>query len=281
MILVPVLLLTLLLEEIIYRLSRVRSIPSVELSGNPVEERNESERGDDGKLKSWIRMVQLFLFGALIATTAAKSGVRLMYTPAGQVSSLLLLTQVARIFYRKVVNQWSVLGATVILQCLLLALMPLLGLNDGNGAATCDFQGKWFVTLLSFSTLFMLSITIPFCCTYYGRLLAKEDSDTYYSMPPLAYSEYWVRRLTRATAVMALTTFLALAFLTLFHGLPPSPATAVHLATTVLLFSSLFLFGKRETLHHPWAITMVSAAWLLNIGAVLAAGFAPCHGWIV
>jgi len=279
MIIAPVLLGMLLLEEILHRLNRGTIFTNVDLAGESVEHVESGEQGRLTRILSWIRLTQLFLFGFLFAYVAASSGVRLMYTPAGQLSGLLLLTQVVRILNRKVINQWAVLGVAVVLQGLLLVLLILTGLGQGGPAGEYDFPGRWAMSLASFSVLFILTVTVPFAITYYLRLIAREGSGFYYFLPPLIYSEYWIRRLTRVTANLALAVLLLLTLITVSCGYPLAPAI-VHMTTVLVLFPALTLFRNSMRLHHPGAVSLVLLAWLLRLGLLLFEAVSPGNGWI-
>lgn len=279
MILIFVLLGLLVLEELLYRLDRGFFLAGTEMAGQSVQNAEEGERSRMTQLLSWMRMLQLFLFGVLFAVAAAYAGFRLIYTPAGQLSALLLLTQVVRILNRKVINQWAVLGATVIVQCLLLFLLLLTGLVPGVPQVSADVPGRWMLSFSSFAVLFLLTVTVPFTGTYFLRLSAREGSGSYYLLPALIYSEYWIRRLTRVTAGVALGVLLLLAFLVVGYGYPMVPSL-IHMATVMLLLPALSLFRNSSRLHHPGAVTLVLLTWTVRIGWLVLEASPAGDGWI-
>lgn len=274
---VIVLLGLLLVEEILYRLSRGRVSLSVDLAGDTVE-RTESDGGKLLQAMSWTRFIQLMVFGLLFVLVASRSGARLLGTPAGQLSGLLLMTQVVRMVNRKIINHWSVLGMTVVLQALILLLLLLVGLDPAGPAGTVEIPGRWMISITSFGVFFMLTVTVPFCATYFMRLLSREEGSFYYFLPTLVYSEYWIRRLTRVTAGLALALIVIIVFLVAGYGYPLLPAV-MNSVTVLLLFSSLAVFRDRMMLQHPMAVTLVTAAWLLHLGRLLVEAFSSLNAW--
>ncbi|MFO8183050.1 MAG: hypothetical protein R6U39_02630 [Candidatus Aegiribacteria sp.] len=279
MILVLVLLGLLALEELLFRLDRGFFVAEEDRAGESVQHVEEGELSGMTQLLSWMRILQLLLFGVLFAVTAAYAGFRLIYTPAGQIAALLLLTQVVRILNRKVINQWAVLGATVIVQCLLLFLLLLIGVVPGVPEVSADLPGRWALSFTSFAVLFLLTVTVPFTGTYYLRLIAREGSGSYFLLPTLIYSEYWIRRLTRVTAGVAMGVLVLLAFLVVSYGYPTVPSL-IHMATVMMLLSALLLFRNRSRLHHPMAVTLVLLTWTLRIGWLVLEASSAGDGWI-
>jgi hypothetical protein len=278
MILIPVILGLLLLEELLHRLNRGSFLRDIDLAGTTVERDEEADRGKLARFISWIRVLELLLFGGLFAVTAAYSGVKLMYTPAGQLTGLLLLMQIMRILNRKVINQWAVLGVTVILQGMILVLLLLTGLAP-EGAIAADVHGQWIMSMASFVILFLLTVTMPFAGTYYLRLLSREGSGFYYFLPPLIYSEYWITRFTRITANLAVAILVVLAVLTVSYEYPLLPAV-IHMVTVLGLVGSISLFRDGSRLHHPLAISLVVLIWITRIGHLLFEASSEGNGWI-
>lgn len=262
-VIVFLLLFMLVLEEILHRLNRGASFMDVDLASNSVEQVEGSEQKGLTKFLSWVRTVQLFAFGVLLAFIAASTGVRLLATAPGQLAGLLLMIQVVRILNRKVINQWSVLGMTVVLQVTLLLILLFTG-KGVSGFYTEVVHGNWLVSLTSFLVLFLLTVTMPFTGTYFFRLLSREGSGFYYFLPSLAYSEYWIRRFTRVAAIAALASMLLVVYYFLNSSFPVNE-TACHIVIVLILFTASYLFGNRLKLHHPWAILLVLLAWLIRM----------------
>ncbi|NOQ21056.1 MAG: hypothetical protein GQ565_00190 [Candidatus Aegiribacteria sp.] len=279
MIIVLILILLLILEEILHRLNRGSSFMNVDLAGDSVEQVDRKGAGRIAGLLPWIRIAQLFVFALLFAVIAARSGVKVIYTSSGQLAGLVLLIQVVRILHRKVINQWAVLGVTVILQVLLLALLLISGITPENSIQITAHEAGWIVSLMSFIVLFLLSVTMSFTGTFYLRLLSREGSGFYYFMPSLIYSEYWIKRLTRISAASALATLLMLVFLIINYGYPAG-TSILQIVLVLILFTATSLFRSRLKLYHPAAVFLVAAAWVLNIGWLLANFSLLSSGWI-
>lgn len=256
------------LEEVLHRLSRGSSFMDVDLTEEPVEYPEEEGSGKQTKSLIWIRVGQLLVFGVLFAITAATSGFKVLHTTAGQLAALLLLIQLARISNRRIINQWSVLGSTVILQVILLILLTLNGLNAGNTGVPALHQMDWVMPEISFAVLFLLSLSFPFMCTYFLRLFSREGSDFYYFLPPLAYSEYWGRRIIRTTSWIALTALLIHFFLCINTECQIVPIL-LQVILVALLYTSLILFRNSCKLHHPVAFVLILIAWIYNISWLL------------
>jgi len=268
------------LEEILHRLNRESSFMNIDFAGNSVEQVEQKGTGRFSRLLSWIRALQLLVFGLLFAIIAALSGIRVLNSAAGQIAGLLLLIQVVRILNRKVINQWSVLGITVMLQVFLLTLLIFSGISSVPSIQSDANEAGWVVSLISFAVLFMLSITIPFTVTYYMRLFSREGSGLYYFLPSLAYSEYWIRRLSRISANIALTSLLMFAFFIVRYGSLAETAI-LHLVLVFFLFTAGSLFRNRLKLHHPTAVFLVLFSWIIDILWVFT-GFASVSGsWSV
>ncbi|MCK5117690.1 MAG: hypothetical protein KAR44_13925 [Candidatus Aegiribacteria sp.] len=279
MIIVLTLFFLLILEEILHRLNRGSSFMNVDLAGDSVEQVEQKGRSRITRLLSLIRIVQLFVFALLFSVIAARSGIRVIYTSSGQLAGLVLLIQGIRILHRKVINQWAVLGAAVILQALLLLLLLISGLTPGDSTQITAYDASWIVSLMSFTVLFLLSVTMSFAGTFYLRLLSREGSGFYYFMPSLAYSEYWIKRLTRVTANGALATLLMFVFLIINYGYPAGPSI-LQIVLVLFLLIALSLFRSSLKLYHPTAIFLVIAAWVFNIVWLLADLSSRSSGWL-
>lgn len=279
MIIVLVLFFLLILEEILHRLNRGPSFMNVDLAGDSVEQVEQKGTGRITRLLSFMRVLQLIVFAFLFSVIAALSGIKVMYTTSGQLAGLVLLIQVTRILHRKVINQWAVLGVAVIIQVLLLVLLLINGTTPDSSFQITAHEAGWIVSLMSFTVLFLLSVTMSFAGTFYLRLLSREGSGFYYFMPSLAYSEYWIRRLTRITANSVLVTLLMFIFLIINYGYPAGPSI-LQAVLVLFLLAAISLFRSRLRLYHPAAVFLVAAAWIFNIIWLLANLTSISSGWI-
>jgi len=228
----------------------------------------------------WIRMVQLLVLGAAFAMVAASAGSDILFTTQGQLAGLILLLQLARIVTRKVVDQWSVLRVVVIMQAALLVILAFFGLDTPSGAVPPYRPLDWLMSASAFLGLFLLSVSAAFGVTYFLRLASREGSPFYYSVPPLAFSEYWIRRMIRVSALVSGATLVLHAVLRLFSGYPAGPGV-LQAALLAAILPSLILFRDGERLHHSAAVSLSLGAWVINAGWSLAGFAATSGGWFV
>lgn len=269
----------LIVEELCHRLNKAVPLMDINLTDDSFDRLSNGNPTRITRLLVWIRVGQLVVFGVLFALIAAFSGMKVLYTTPGQLAGLVLLIQVVRIANRRIIKQWAVLGSAVFLQIILLILLIITGLTTVNTHESAFYQTDWVLSSFSFIVLFMLSLSFPLVCTYFIRLFAREGSNLYYFFPPLAFSEYWIRRIIRTTVWIALAAFLFHLFLVLQSGDQAGPAI-LHLLLTILLFTSVFLFRNKRRLHHPVAFTLIMIAWIVNISWLLAELTTASMTWI-
>ncbi len=279
MILILILLILLMVEEILHRLNSGSSFKNVDLAGDSVEEVENKRTGRITGILVWLRIVELLVFGLLFAVIAARSGVKVIYTSAGQLAGLVLLIQAVRILNRKVINQWAVLGVTVILQVFLLAMLLVTGTMPEDSIQPLAHEAAWIVSLMSFVVFFLLSVTIPFIGTFYLRLLSREGTGFYYLLPSLAYSEYWIKRLTKISSNTAFAVLLLILFLFIRFEYPAGTSILQAVQVAFLLIGRFF-FRNRLKLFHPAAVLLVFAAWIANVIWLMANLSSVCSGWI-
>lgn len=249
----------------------LESVPALEAEG-PAE-------GACARLLLWLHALQLAGLAYLFAATAQVHNEWMLSTPDGQISALLLLLQVVRMFNTKVLNQWAVASTAALFQLLLLILQVVFGPDPGQFRVQASPEAI-LVPAASLAVLFLLGVTQPFIATYYLRLFSREGTVFYYHLPPLIFSEQWIRRLTRLSAWAALALSLLLAAFAVLGGYSPAQAM-LHAAPALLLLSAVRLFENRMKLHHPVAVTLAMSAWLLRLGWLLAGPLMAGDGWTV
>jgi hypothetical protein len=270
--------LLLALEELFFKLNSQPVTGCIDPRTHSIDHEDTVRSKRVTLLLRWMRMVQLAVLAVIFAMVAASSGFVILFTTSGQLAGLILLLQLARILTRKVVDQWSVLRAVVIMQAVLLVLLAAYGLGSAGAKVPPYRTMDWLMTSLTFFGLFLLSISVAFCSTYFMRLISREGSPIYYSLPPLAFSEYWIRRMIRAaSAVTALTLFLH-APLFLLAGYPPG-SMILQCSLLAVMLPSLLLFQDRKRLHHPTAVILISLGWVLNMVWTLAGFTASSGNW--
>ena len=278
-IVISLLLFLLVVEEVLHRLNRGSPILDIDMAGDSVKQTEVSGNVKLNSLLFWLRILQLVMFGFLVAVIASSTGVRLMSTPRGKLSGLLLLLQVSRILNRKIINQWAVLGAGVLLQAFLLILLLLLpGITETVSFAFPAVHGGWIMSLLSFSVLFALTVTIPFTSTFFLRMFSREGSGFYSFLPTLAYSEYWIRRLSGLTVNLSVITLLMLSYL-IFSVQYPAGESIMHITVILLVTACVTLMKNQGKLYHPLAVFLVTAAWLIRIAWLILDLSAVSSGW--
>ncbi len=269
----------LMLEELCHRLNKSVPLVDIDLTDDSFDRLSNGNPSKITKLLVWIRIGQLLVFGVLFALIAALSGIKVLYTTPGQLAGLILLIQVVRIANRRIIRQWAVLGCAVFLQVILLILLILTGLTAVKVNESAFYQTDWILSSLSFIVLFMLSLSFPLVCTYFIRLFAREGSNLYYFAPPLAFSEYWIKRIIRTTVIIAFAAFLFHLSLIIQSGNQAGPAI-LHLVLSILLFTSVFLFRNKRRLHHPVAFALIITAWIVNISWLIAGLTTASRNWI-
>lgn len=280
MIVLAVSLFLLVLEELLHRLNRGPSFIEFDLDGDDKDQIAEQKPWRITRFLSWLRIWQLLVFGVLFAIIAASSGMKVLSTTPGQIAALVLLIQVARIVNRKVIRQWAVLGGVVVLQVILLIVLGLKGLDAGGALESQVHQMDWFISVLSFLVTFLISLSIPFTGTFLLRLASREGSGFYYSQPPLAYSEYWVRRIASKAARMNLFFLLFHIFLIIKAGYPAGPLL-LQIGLGLFLYLALLDFRKTTRLYHSLGVALISAAWSFNILWLVADLNTVSRGWFV
>jgi hypothetical protein len=272
---IPAILL-LALEELFFKLNSLPVTGCIDPRTHSIDHEDTCRSRRVTLLLRWMRLVELAVLAVVFAMAAASSGLVILFTTSGQLAGLTLLLQLARIITRKVVDQWTVLRAVLIIQAVLLALLAVYGLESGGEVVPPYRSMNWLMTSLSFFGLFFLSISAAFCCTYYMRLASREGSPFYYSLPPLSFSEYWIRRMIRAASIVTAFTFLLHAVLYLMADYPIGSVVLQCVLLTAMM-PALLLFNNSKRLHHPRAVLLAALGWILNMAWMLA-GFTISSG---
>jgi len=272
-------LLLLALEELFFKLNSLPVTGCIDPRTHSIDHEDTCRSRRVTLLLRWMRLAELAVLAVIFAMAAASSGFVILFTTSGQLAGLILLLQLARIITRKVVDQWTVLRAVLVIQAILLVLLAVYGLESGGEVVPPYRSMNWLMTSLSFFSLFLLSISAAFCSTYYMRLTSREGSPFYYSLPPLSFSEYWIRRMIRAASIVTASTFLLHAVLYLIAGYPPG-SVILQCVLLAALLPALLLFHNRKRLHHPRAVLLTSLAWILNMAWTLAGFTASSGSWL-
>lgn len=267
------------LEELSYKLNSQPVIGYIDPRSLSMDHGEISRSRRVILLLRWTRMAQLAALGVVFAMVAASSELHTFYTRSGQLAGLALLLQLVRMVSGKVVDQWSVLRVVASMQAVVLIVLALVGPGSVIDGEIPFNSVDWLMSLMAFLELFILSVSLAFCCTYFLRLASREGSSLYYSLPPLAFSEYWVCRLLRVAAVMATIALLAHSLLFTLAGYPlgPTPLQALLLG---IMLTAMTRLRDADRLHHPVAMILTSLAWVLNIAFTLAGLTEASRNWL-
>ncbi len=228
----------------------------------------ESLRGDGGA--SWarplriLRTVQLVSLGVLFVFITGEVGPCVLGTVPGRLAGLVMLLQLARMLNRRVVGNWSVLSSTSILQIVLLLVIPLTGTLRGG---SCPGE-NWAWELGPLALLMMLSLSVPFMVTYAARLWSREGSSLFNDLPPLSFSESWMKRIVGASIAVAAVS-AASTVLFAVNGDIPTHVPAFQVTLLLLLLAARRLFASRARLHHPGAMLLVAVSWVSGMVVTL------------
>jgi len=242
-------------EEIAHRRSRNTG----ELPAEPGEEAQTASGMDFFDI---LRVMEL-LFVALILSTGQGS----LTGTLGQTALILVGLQASRIFARRILGRWSVLGVLQGMQMLLL-LMALIPLTSpaplpGHGPSWASF-----LALAGFTVYGILAaLSAAFSIAYAVKYFAREGTSAYEEYPPLADSERWSARCSGKAFYAGLAA--ALGWL-LFSGI--SPLIPLLSFSAVLQGLGTHRSGKPVfSGHHPRAHLLWGVSFLLFL-AVIALG---------
>lgn len=240
------------IEELIYRrMKRRNALPSSPMEGG------EGRRTTD--TLDVLRLVELLLIALLLSTPAGNPALA-----QGQMAMILAGLQLARLFGRRILAAWSVLGVLQLIEAVLLLLFLLLPLPE-NSVQRADLTPRAFLALAG-GVLYtvMVMVCASFSISYWVKYFAKEHSLPFTAFPPLAESEAWAVRTSRKSILPGLAGLSGIALIT---GLS---AISVLLGVSILLQTSGLLVVKRlaSREHHPLAHVLWTASFLLITGMI-------------
>ena len=232
-------------EEIIHQRERHRG----NLSDEPaIEEKHTLDLFDI------LRLLELLFLALLMSTPAGNPA-----GPHGQTIIILTGLQIARLFGRRILSRWSVLGVLQALEVIVLAMIMLLPLN--TGAAEKPPLTPASVAALAGALVYgiLISISAAFSVSYWVKLFSRENSRVYDNFPPVADSENWSVKFSQKAVYAGL---LGAAGLFLISGL--SLLSVLFTLSVVLQGTGLLLAGKSNfSGHHPLSHLFWDASFLL------------------
>ncbi len=200
-----------------------------------------------------LRVLELLSLGLLLSTAAGNPG-----SGHGQLTLMLVGLQIARLFGRRVLSRWSVLGVLQGIELIFLLSFIFMPMKLSPGVLHLSplsllalLGGVFYGIFISISTAFSISYGI--------RLFAKESSNLYDTFPPLASSESWSYKFSKFSLFAGVT---GLAGLFLLWGF--SPLSGLFAVSLILQYTGV-LISRKQTFngHHPAAHVLWGVSFLL------------------
>ncbi len=232
-------------EEVFHQKERLRG----NLSQDPTDEGKHNLDVFD-----YLRLLQLLFLALIMSTPAGNPAL-----PHGQTSIILTGLQIARLFGRKILSRWSVLGVLQALEVVLLFVIVLLPFSPS--AADKPPLTPASVAALAGALVYgiLISISAAFSISYWVKLFSRENSRVYDNFPPLADSENWSVKFVQKAVYAGI---LGAAGLFLISGF--SLLSLLFALSVVLNGTGLFLAGKSNfSGHHPISHVFWDASFLL------------------
>jgi len=247
-------LITLFAEEIQHRIMLRRG----KLPSAPTEELNNRVTPDRFDV---LRLMELFFLSLILSTPAGNPA-----ATQGQLSMILVGLQISRLFGRRILSRWSVLGVLQGLEIFLLVILVLLPFNPD---ARIEVGLSWDSLLaLTGGVLYgiFLSLCTAFSLSYGIKLFSRESSLTYDTFPPLADSENWAVRFATACIYPGAAGAAGLFLISGFS------AASILFCLSVLSHSIGLLLSRRPNYsgHHPVSHILWGLAFLLVIALMIS-----------
>ena len=199
-----------------------------------------------------LRLLELLFLGLLFSTSAGDTA-----TGHGQLTIVLVGLQTARLFGRRVLSRWSVLGVIQAFELFLLLSILFVPLHLTPGAYPLSPRSLMALGGGIVFSIFVY-ITAAFSLSYAVRLFAREHSYLYNVFPPLAGSEEWAYKFSAFALPFGIVGAVSLFFLRGVSLLP------VLFSLSVTLQSAGVVICRKETFngHHPvvhilWSISFL------------------------
>ena len=235
-----------ILEEFFHqRLGKTGRLTPVPFNYDPLK--NNFDRFD------LLRILELLSLGLLLSTAEGNPG-----SGHGQLTLMLVGLQIARLFGRRVLSRWSVLGVLQGIELILLLSFISVPMKSSSGVLQLSplsllalLGGVFYGILISISTAFSISYGI--------RLFARESSSLYETFPPLASSESWSYKFSKFSLFSGAAGLVGLFLLWGF-----SPLSGLFAVSLILQFAGV-LISRKQTFngHHPTAHILWGVSFLL------------------
>ncbi len=251
-----------IIEEIFHqRLTRKDKLPA-----EPTEVEHPGDTLDRFDI---LRLVELLILALIVSTVAGRPG----QTP-GQISIILTGLQTARLFGRRILSRWSVLGVLQALEVFLLIILAAVPFFPHSTLRLIVSPAS--VSALAGTVIYsiLMILCTAFTIAYWIKLFSREFSSTYEKFPPLADSEGWAFKFASKAI---LPGAVAVAGLFIYNGV----SAALVLMSLSLIFCSAGLIAvvkENYSGHHPrshifWSLSFICIITMLIAGAVNPIGF--------
>lgn len=208
-----------------------------------------------------LRLLELLFLVLLMSTAAGNPG-----GPHGQATIVLSGLQTARLFGRRVLSRWSVLGVLQALEILILALVILLPLHPDTIAKPPLTAASLMALSGTLAYGILISICTAFSISYWVKFFSRENSRAYDSFPPLADSGNWSVKFSRKAFYPGI---LGTSGLVLVSGV--SLLSILFSVSVILQATGLFLAGRSSySGHNPVSHIFWDASFLLVFAMVLS-----------
>ena len=213
---------------------------------------------DDDILKSnfdrfdLLRILELLFLGLLLSTPDGNPA-----TGHGQLTVMLVGLQIARLFGRRVLSRWSVLGVLQALELVLLLTIILVPMTLSGRYPLSPLPLLALIGGVTYGIL--VTIAAAFSISYGVRLFARESSELYETFPPLADSENWAYKFSRFSLFAGTAGMVSLFLL---RGLSLLP---LLFSISIILQFAGVLFCRKEAFngHHPRAHILWGISFLI------------------
>lgn len=216
-----------------------------------------------------LRLLELVLLALIVSTVAGRPE----QTP-GQLAVILTGLQTARLFGRKILSRWSVLGVLQALEIMLLIIFLAVPFNPDSAHDLVVSPAS--VSALAGGVIFsiLMILSTAFSIAYWIKLYSKEFSQTYETFPPLADSEGWAFKFASKAFFAGAA---AVTGLFLYSGTTPGFMLSL---LSFIFCSAGILAAKKEsyTGHHPkahifWGLSFLFIIAILIVGAANPGSF--------
>lgn len=249
-----------LIEEMFHqRLGKAGRLPSRPVDYDTIK--NNFDRFD------LLRILELLLIGLLFSTATGSAA-----TGRGQLALILVGLQVARLFGRRVLSRWAVLGIVQGLEALLLLSIILVPVKTLTAEYPLSPLPALAIIGGGIYGIFVF-VSVAFSISYATRLLSRESSSLYDTFPPLVDSENWAYRFSRFSLFFGVTGVAGMFDLGGFSLLP------ILFSVSLILQFTGTQICRKETFngHHPvshilWGISFL-ILYFLTVSGISTIGY--------